>query len=102
MSDYYINIDHSVIDNGGRVIHNEYGTQTSSDFELLTEIKRIAASIKETEPLIAKALEELQHAIEEQNKPKIYTLVEELSKGTIASFIANCASSALLSFLKIR
>ena len=99
MSDYYINIDHSVIDNGGCVIHNEYGTQTSSDFELLTEIKQIATSIEETEPIIAKALEELQHAIKEQNKPKISNLVKELSTGTVASFIASIASAPLLRFL---
>ena len=99
MSDYYINIDHSVIDNGGCVIHNEYGTQTSSDFELLTEIKQIATSIEETEPIIAKALEELQHAIEEQNKPKISNLAKELSTGTAASFIASIASAPLLRFL---
>lgn len=99
MSDYYINIDHSVIDNGGCVIHNEYGTQASLNFELLAEIKRIAASIEETEPIIAKALEELQHAIEEQNKPKISNLVKELSTGTVASFIASIASAPLLRFL---
>ncbi len=65
------------------------------------EIVWVIERIEKTEPLIAKALNELQHAIEEQNKPKISTLIKELTTGTVASIIANYASAALKTFLGI-
>ena len=68
---------------------------------LLAEINSTIERIEKTEPLIAKALNELQHAIEEQNKPKISTLIKELTTGTVASIIANYASAALKTFLGI-
>ena len=101
-TNYYIDIKDSTIENGV-VINNEYiYEQCSIDKELLLEIQRLAASIEKTEPLIAKTLEELKNALEVQNKPRISTLITELSTGTIASFLANIASSSLLSFLGIR
>ncbi len=101
MQDYYnINVEGSHFDHGSCVVYNDYG-QAASDQVLLAEINSTIERIEKTEPLIAKALNELQHAIEEQNKPKISTLIKELTTGTVASIIANYASAALKTFLGI-
>lgn len=104
MADYTITIEHSTFDHGASVVHNEYeeasGQRKPYD-ELCKEIHEIKSSIEETEPLIAKALQELQSAVERNDQPKISSLIKDLSKGTAASLLANIASSAFLGFLGI-
>lgn len=105
MTDYTITIEHSTFDHGASVIYNDYNEKASGQSkpydELCKEINGIKSSIEKTEPLIAKALQELQSAIERNDQPRISLLIKDLSKGTAASLLANIASSALLGFLGI-
>jgi len=67
--------------------------------ELIKEIKELQIEAESKDNEVLSKLQDLQRAIEQNNKKGISSLIRELSVGTAASFIASFAGSALKAFL---
>ncbi|WP_304432990.1 hypothetical protein [Acutalibacter muris] len=103
MQEYNIKVEKSFFDHGSSVVHHDYhNSQSETDEKLLQELAAISKSLENSEPMVANALKDLHQAIEESNKPKVSSMVAQLSTGFAASLLSTLASGPLLSFLGIK
>lgn len=103
MPEYHIEVKESFFDNGSSVVHQDYRNgQSEAEEKLLQELAAISKSLKNSEPMVANALNDLHQAIKESNKPKISSMIAQLSSGFAASLLSTLASGPLLSFLGIK
>ena len=101
--DFHFDIKDSKFDHGSSVVKNiQIGGAETHDGAILRELEEIRDKLAATEPLVAESVAKLEQAVRENNKPKISTIIQQLSTGFAATVLANLASPALLAFLGIR
>lgn len=103
MAEYFFDFKGAQIDNGSSGVHTfiagNVQPAVAENQEILQELSVIRTKLKTTEPLLANAVENLEQAIREQDKPKISKIVGQLSVGTAASVLAEFANRGLRAFL---
>lgn len=101
--DLHIDVKDSKFDHGSSVVRDiQIGGTEAQDGAILQELEEIRHKLAATEPLVAESVAKLERAVRENNKPKISTIIQQLSTGFAATVLANLASPALLAFLGIR
>lgn len=96
-----ININSASFDHGSNVIGTVHEAENAApDTAILDELSQIRGMLQESESLI-QAINCLEQAIREQNKPKVSKVIQELSGNFSSALFANLASAGLLAFLGI-
>ena len=83
----------------GDVHQERFNGSTSQNEVILQDLRNLQQKLAETDSGIARMVGELKDAVEEQNQPKITTMIKDLTTGVIGSVIAELASSTLKKFL---
>lgn len=78
---------------------NENPLPASDPDAILEELREIRGKLESAQTL-SLAIEALESAIKEQNKPKISRVIGDLSKSFSSSLLSSLASESLLTFLK--
>lgn len=69
--------------------------------EILRELQSVRERLSATEPMIAKAVADLEKAVKADDKPAIKELAANFASGAAKGVIAGVASKALLSWMGI-
>lgn len=88
-------------DNAAMFREETHAAGDDNSAEILRELQRVRERLNATEPMIAKAVAELEKAVQSKDKPKISTLLADFSSGTAKAVIAAVASKKLLSWMGI-
>ena len=85
----------------GNVGHVEYHNgSTPQDEAILKELQELQQKVEEIDSSAAYMIGELRNAIEEQNQPKISTMIRNLTTGAIGSVIAELAKTGISAGVK--